>query len=127
MGNRRSPERTEIDAGTQRVLGALGWPHGDPRTVLANMMHRCLTANLLGLGIVLRRHFLPDGRARDLATGEATAPGSEAYRACYGLAIRALIEMVRREHGSLDLLVRGGTMKPVEEVMAILHSGHPGV
>ena len=53
MGNRRSPERTEIDAGTQRVLSALGWSHGNPRTALANLMHQRLTACVSVVGAVV--------------------------------------------------------------------------
>ena len=125
MDDRGSPKRAALDGETRRLLGALGWSSGDPRIIACNMLHKCLTANLPGLSAVLRRHFEPDGRGRDPATGRAVTDKAE-YLACIRSAIHELIELVRREHGSLDLLARSGPVRSVKEVMAILQSERSG-
>ena len=108
------------------ILDALGWNGYDLHTVSINMLDRCMAARLPGLDAVLQEHFQPGGRTKDLATGQAAVPMSPAYRKTFLSFVHALVGLVRTHNGSLDLLVRGETVRSPAEMVALMEARSRG-
>ena len=107
------------------VLDALGWRGYDWHTISINMLEKCMSAKL-PLDVLLRTHFFPDGRARDIANGGAATPGSPAYELTFCVFVMSLIRLVRSHRGSLDLLVRGDTVRSPCEMLAVMEARQSG-
>ena len=107
------------------VLDALGWRGYDWHTISINMLEKCMSAKL-PLEALLRTHFFPDGRARDIANGGAATPGSPAYELTFCVFVMSLIRLVQSHEGSLDLLVRGESVATPAEMVALLEARGSG-
>lgn len=108
------------------ILNALGWQGHDLHTIVINMLDRCMSAKVLGLPAVMTEHFLRDGRTKNLDTGEAAVSLSPAYKRTFRSAAHALVRLVQKERGNLDLLARGDSVKTPAEMAALVEARRSG-